>query len=108
MNFHFPLNHQTSKFTMKFFLQIFTIFLVTALTTSTNFGAGANFGGFGAGAGGQINPGGIQLGAGFNTPFGAFGGAGISILSNGSILNKATNTVIPGLIWNGQAVVSSG
>lgn len=74
-------------------------------TSATNFGAGANFGGFGAGANGQLNPGGLQLGAGFNTPFGAAGGAGFSVLSNGSVFNSFTNTVVPGLIWNGTAVV---
>lgn len=79
-----------------------------ALNSAFNMGAGANFGGFGAGAGGQINPGGVQLGAGFNTPFGAAGGAGVSVLSNGSVLNLFTNTIVPGLLWNGSAIVFNG
>lgn len=75
------------------FLVFFFFFYNSSAFPQTNFGAAANFGGFGAGAGGNVGPNGINLGAGFGAPF-ANGGAGVQVFPNGTV--KTSNGVFPG------------
>lgn len=74
------------------FFLLFFIYNSSALPQK-NFGAAANFGGFGAGAGGNVGPNGINLTAGFGAPF-TNGSAGIQIFPNGTV--KTSNGVFPG------------